>query len=116
LPAACGPRLAVQGQDRVLNGAKRWIGNATFADLIVLWARDTADNQVKGFVVEKGTPGFTATKIENKIALRIVENADITLQDRRVPETNQLPGARSFRDTAGILRQTRSGVAGRRSG
>lgn len=95
----------------VLNGTKRWIGNATFADLVVVWARDVEDNHVKGFVVEKGTQGFTATKIERKIALRSVQNADIALEDCRVPESNRLQGANSFRDTADILRRTRSGVA-----
>jgi glutaryl-CoA dehydrogenase len=68
-------------------------------------------NQVLGFVVEKGTPGFTATKIENKFALRIVQNADIVLDECRVPEINRLQNANSFRDTAEILRRTRSGVA-----
>ncbi|HEY1699893.1 MAG TPA: acyl-CoA dehydrogenase family protein [Trebonia sp.] len=100
-----------EGGEWVLNGAKRWIGNGTFADYIVLWARDTEDNQVKGFVVEKGTPGFTAAKIENKIALRSVQNADITLTDCRVSEASRLAKANSFRDTAVILRRTRSGVA-----
>ncbi len=99
------------GDHWVLNGAKRWIGNATFADLTVVWARDEADNQVKGFVVGRDTPGFTATKIENKIALRIVQNADITLTDCVVPEADRLQHATSFKDTAKILRQTRSGVA-----
>ena len=99
------------GDEWVLNGAKRWIGNATFADLVVVWARDVETNHVLGFVVEKGTPGFTATKIENKIALRIVQNADIVLDDCRVPEANRLQNANSFKDTAEILRQTRSGVA-----
>ncbi|BCY12571.1 acyl-CoA dehydrogenase family protein [Actinoplanes sp. L3-i22] len=99
------------GDTWVLNGQKRWIGNATFADLIVVWARDVEDDQVKGFVVPGGTPGFTATKIENKIALRIVQNADITLTDVRVPEADRLQNANSFKDTAKILRQTRSGVA-----
>jgi glutaryl-CoA dehydrogenase len=98
------------GDEWVLNGRKRWIGNATFADLVVIWARDD-DNTVLGFVVEKGTPGYVATKIENKIALRTVQNADITLTDCRVPEANRLTGARGFRDTAGILRRTRGGVA-----
>jgi glutaryl-CoA dehydrogenase len=98
------------GEDWVLNGRKRWIGNATFADLVVIWARDE-ENNVLGFVVEKDTPGFVATKIENKIALRTVQNADITLTDCRVPEANRLTGARGFRDTADILRQTRGGVA-----
>jgi glutaryl-CoA dehydrogenase len=100
-----------EGDEWVLDGAKRWIGNGTFADLIVVWARDVADNQVKGFVVGKDNPGFAATKIENKIALRTVQNADITLTGARVPEADRLPNANSFRDTAGILRQTRSGVA-----
>ncbi|HEY0452369.1 acyl-CoA dehydrogenase family protein [Actinophytocola sp.] len=99
------------GDGWVLNGAKRWIGNGTFADLVVVWARDADDGQVKGFVVEKDTPGLTATKIENKIALRSVQNADITLADCPVPEANRLRNANSFRDTAGILRRTRSGVA-----
>ncbi|MBX8689868.1 acyl-CoA dehydrogenase family protein [Mycobacterium sp. 20091114027_K0903767] len=95
----------------VLDGAKRWIGNATFADHVVVWARDVDTNQVLGFVVDKGTPGFVATKIENKIALRIVQNADIVLTECRVPEENRLQNANSFKDTAKVLRQTRSGVA-----
>ncbi|MGI8614401.1 MAG: acyl-CoA dehydrogenase family protein [Nocardioidaceae bacterium] len=99
------------GEEWVLDGAKRWIGNATFADLTVIWARDVADGEVKGFVVDKDTPGFTATKIERKLALRIVQNADIVLDGARVPEVNRLPGARSFRDTSVVLRQTRGGVA-----
>ena len=85
------------GDHWVLNGAKRWIGNATFADLVVVWARDEADDHVKGFVVEKGTPGFEAKKIEGKIALRTVQNADIVLADCVVPEENRLQLARSFR-------------------
>ena len=100
-----------EGDEWVLNGAKRWIGNATFADLVVVWARDVETNRVLGFVVEKGTPGFTATKIEHKMALRIVQNADIVLDECRVPEANRLQNANSFKDTAKILRQTRSGVA-----
>ncbi|MFE7324030.1 acyl-CoA dehydrogenase family protein [Streptomyces sp. NPDC057565] len=99
------------GDEWILDGAKRWIGNATFADLVVVWARDVETRQVLGFVVEKDTPGFTATKIENKMALRIVQNADIVLDGCRVPEANRLQNANSFKDTAKILRQTRSGVA-----
>jgi glutaryl-CoA dehydrogenase len=99
------------GDEWVLDGAKRWIGNATFADLVIIWARDVETCDVLGFVVEKGTPGFSATKIERKIALRIVQNADIVLEDCRVPEANRLQHASSFKDTAKILRQTRSGVA-----
>src|SRR6516225_10664659 len=99
------------GDNWILNGQKKWIGNATFADVTVIWARDEASNQVKGFLVEKGTPGFAAEKIENKIALRVVQNALITLSDCRVPETNRLQNGNSFKDTAQVLRMTRTGVA-----
>ncbi|MGW4622655.1 acyl-CoA dehydrogenase family protein [Streptomyces sp. NPDC004592] len=99
------------GDGWILDGAKRWIGNATFADLVVVWARDVETDRVLGFVVEKDTPGFTATKIEHKMALRIVQNADIVLDGCRVPETNRLQNANTFKDTAQILRKTRSGVA-----
>ena len=99
------------GDTWILDGARRWIGNATFADLIVVWARDVETKRVLGFVVEKDTPGFRATKIENKMALRIVQNADILLDGCRVPDANRLKNANSFRDTASILRATRGGVA-----
>jgi glutaryl-CoA dehydrogenase len=100
-----------RGNDWMLNGCKRWIGNATFADLTIIWARDVDDDQVKGFVVEKGTPGFSTEKMQHKMALRVVQNATITLQDCRVPEENRLANARSFKDTAAVLRMTRAGVA-----
>ena len=99
------------GDTWVLNGAKRWIGNATFADVVVIWARDLADNQVKGFLVRRGTPGFTTTKIERKQALRIVQNADITLDGVRVDEADRLPNIHSFREVAVVLRLTRAEVA-----
>ena len=99
------------GDTWVLNGQKKWIGNATFADVTVIWARDEADNQVKGFLVEKDTPGFSPQKMEDKMALRVVQNALITLSDCRVPEANRLQQARTFRDTAAVLRMTRAGVA-----
>ncbi|MGW5256828.1 acyl-CoA dehydrogenase family protein [Streptomyces sp. NPDC004012] len=100
-----------EGDTWVINGAKKWIGNATFADYVVVFARDVDDNKVKGFVVENGTPGFKPVKIEGKIALRIVQNAEITLTDVRVPEANRLQNIKGFRDVAEVLRQTRSGVA-----
>jgi glutaryl-CoA dehydrogenase len=99
------------GESWVLNGQKKWIGNATWGDLTVIWARDVADDQVKGFVVEKSNPGFKAEKMKDKIALRVVQNALITLQDCRVPEADRLQKANSFRDTAAVLRMTRAGVA-----
>jgi len=99
------------GDSWVLNGAKRWIGNATFSDITVIWAKDVEDGQVKGFIVPTSTPGYTATKIERKISLRAVQNADITLDHVVVPESHRLQNANSFRDTAAVLRLTRAEVA-----
>ncbi|HAT3992141.1 TPA: acyl-CoA dehydrogenase [Elizabethkingia anophelis] len=95
----------------VLNGEKKWIGNATFADLIIIWARDLDDGEVKGFIVEKDNPGFSVEKIKGKMALRIVQNGHITLKDCLVTEENRLQNANSFKDTAKVLRMTRAGVA-----
>jgi glutaryl-CoA dehydrogenase len=100
-----------EGDTWVLNGEKKWIGNATWCDLTIIWARDLADNQVKGFIVENKTPGFKAEKIENKMALRVVQNAHITLENCRVSEENRLQLDKSFRDTARVLRMTRAFVA-----
>jgi len=95
----------------VLNGRKRWIGLGTLADLVVVWARNTEDGQVNGFVVEKGAPGYQARVIEGKVSLRSVWQADITLDDVWVPAENRLPGARSFKDTTRVLATTRSTCA-----
>src|SRR5689334_22614302 len=101
----------LEGDTWVLNGQKKWIGNSPWCDVSIIWAKDVADNQVKGFIVEnKTTPGFSVEKIQNKIALKVVQNGLITLKDCRVPEQNRLQGDRSFRDTARVLRMTRYSV------
>ncbi|PST82206.1 acyl-CoA dehydrogenase [Pedobacter yulinensis] len=100
-----------EGDTWTLNGEKKWIGNATFADVTVIWARDLDDGQVKGFLVEKGAPGFAVEKMQNKMALRIVQNGLITMKDCRVSEKDRLQHANSFKDTAKVLRMTRAGVA-----
>src|ERR1700726_3890775 len=101
-----------EGDTWILNGEKRWIGNAPWCDVSIIWARDLADDQVKGFIVEnKTTPGFSVEKIENKIALKVVQNGHITMKDVRVPEANRLQGGNSFRDTAKVLKMTRYAVA-----
>src|SRR5467141_1161436 len=101
-----------EGDIWVLNGQKRWIGNAPCCDVSIIWARDVADNQVKGFIVEnKTTPGFSVEKIQNKIALKVVQNGLITLKDVRLPEENHLQAGKSFRDTARVLKMTRYLVA-----
>ena len=109
---AGGTRTTAQrdGDTWILNGAKRWIGNATFSDWVVIYARDLADNQVKGFLVDTALPGFSATKIENKISLRTVQNADIVLENVVVPDFFKLAGANSFRDTNKVLKVTRLSV------
>lgn len=100
-----------KGDEWIINGQKKWIGNATFSDLTIIWARSLDDNQVKGFIVRKDNPGFHAEKMENKMALRTVQNAIITMKDCRVAEADRLQDANSFRDTAKVLRMTRAGVA-----
>ncbi|VWC90730.1 acyl-CoA dehydrogenase [Burkholderia lata] len=99
------------GDTWILNGQKKWIGNATWGDVTVIWARDVADNQVKGFIVENRTPGFHVDKIQHKMALRVVQNGLITMTDCRVSEANRLQNANSFKDTAQVLKMTRAAVA-----
>src|SRR3954451_23548632 len=100
-----------EGDIWVLDGQKKWIGNGTVADVVVVWARDSADGQVKGFLVESGTPGYDARRIDGKASLRAVWQAEIILTGVEVPESNRLPGANSFRDTARVLAGTRNAVA-----
>ena len=99
------------GDTWVLDGQKKWIGNASFADLVIIWAKDVDTDKVLGFVVEKDSPGYTAVDLKDKIALRVVQNALITLDGVRVPEENRLQNAHGFRDTANVLRMTRASVA-----
>jgi glutaryl-CoA dehydrogenase len=97
-----------EGDTWIINGQKKWIGNAPWCDVSVIWARDTADNQVKAFIVEnKTTPGFTVEKIQNKIALKVVQNGLITMDNCRIPEENRLQQDATFRDTAKVLKMTR---------
>jgi len=101
-----------EGDTWIINGQKKWIGNSPWCDISIIWARDVADNQVKGFIVEnKNTPGFSVEKIQNKIALKVVQNGLITMANCRVTEENRLQGDTSFRDTARVLKMTRYLVA-----
>lgn len=99
------------GNAWVLNGAKRWIGNGTFCDYLLVWARDEADGSVRGFIVDATLPGVTRTRIENKIALRTVQNADIVFDDVRVAEADRFAGISSFDQTNELLRGSRIMVA-----
>jgi glutaryl-CoA dehydrogenase len=100
-----------EGDEWVINGAKKWIGNATFSDVTIIWAREKVTNAVKGFIVRKGNPGYKAEKMQDKMALRTVQNANITLTDCRVPETDRLQKCDTFKDTAKVLKMTRAAVA-----
>ena len=81
----------------ILNGRKRWIGNATFADIIVYWARNTTTGEINAFILRKGMEGLRTSKIENKISLRCVQNANIFLDDCFVPDSDRLTGVNSFK-------------------
>src|SRR5699024_3262721 len=93
-----------EGATRVLNGQQMAIGNATCSDITIIWAEDVDSGDVKGFIVDNDTPGFKAEKIEDKLALRTVQNALITLNDCEVKEENRLQEADTFKDTARVLR------------
>ncbi|HEX8995114.1 MAG TPA: acyl-CoA dehydrogenase family protein [Ktedonobacterales bacterium] len=98
------------GDSWVLNGVKKWIGNASIADVVIIWARDD-DGNVGGFLVEKGTPGFETKVLTGKITKRAVWQAEIALNDVRLPLSARLEGSHSFKDTAKVLTATRYGVA-----
>ncbi|HYO37023.1 MAG TPA: acyl-CoA dehydrogenase family protein [Geodermatophilus sp.] len=108
-------RARRDGDSYVLDGRKKWIGNGTIADHVIVWARGE-DGQVGGYVVEKGTPGFTPTVMTGKTALRAVWQAEITLDGARVPAENRLENCRSFKDVSTILDRTRYTVAWRALG
>jgi glutaryl-CoA dehydrogenase len=99
------------GGDWVLDGAKRWIGNGSIADVVVVWARSDEDGQVKGFLVEKGTPGLEADTITGKAAARAIWQAEIRLEGVRVPEASRLPDAATFKDAGRVLVTTRGTCA-----
>jgi glutaryl-CoA dehydrogenase len=99
------------GDEWVISGRKRWIGFGTVADVVVVWARDRDDNCVKGFLVETPADGYRASVMEGKGSLRAMWNADIELDGVRVRERMRLPDARSFKDTAEVLKATRQSCA-----
>ncbi|MFC6592927.1 acyl-CoA dehydrogenase family protein [Deinococcus lacus] len=99
------------GDGWVISGQKKWIGNSTFSDFTVIWARDEETNEVRGFVVEAGTPGYSVEKIQGKIALRMVENGLITLDHCRVSDEYRLQAVEGWDTVSEVLRLTRAGVA-----
>jgi glutaryl-CoA dehydrogenase len=108
-PGSLKTTAASGGGGYVLNGEKRWIGNASFADVVVIWAR-TEDGRIGGFLVEKGAPGYSAEVLPRKGSQRAVWQTHITLEDCRIPEENRLPGATGLGSTLSILTHSRYGV------
>jgi glutaryl-CoA dehydrogenase len=100
-------RARREGDEYVIDGAKRWIGNGSVADVIVVWARDEGDGEVKGFLVGRGTPGYDARQIAGKGSVRAIWQADIRLDGVRVPLEGKLPGANTFKDAGRVLVATR---------
>ena len=97
------------GDDWIINGSKMWITNATIADAAVVWAK--TDEGIKGFIVEKGTPGFDTQEIENKFSLRASVTGALFFDNVRVPKENVLPGVSSLRGPLSCLTQARYGIA-----
>jgi glutaryl-CoA dehydrogenase len=95
----------------IIDGAKRWIGGASTADVLAVFARDVADGQVKAFLVDRLAEGVSLEKIHGKTSLRMMQNAHIKLEGVRVPEAMRLHNVNSFRDVAAMLRAMRSDVA-----
>ncbi|UOQ57372.1 acyl-CoA dehydrogenase family protein [Leucobacter allii] len=99
------------GDDWILDGRKRWVGNAAHSAFVAIFARDVADGEVKAFLARTDAPGLTRTTIERKIALRLVTNSDIALEGVRVPESHRLQRVRSFADVAELFQPLRADVA-----
>lgn len=104
-------RARREGEEWVIDGAKRWIGAASTADVLAVFARDEADGQVKCFLVDRRADGVDIRIIGGKVSLRPVQNAHITLTGVRVPEAMRVQGVNSWRDVAALLRRMRSDVA-----
>ncbi len=91
----------------VIDGQKRWIGAGTFADFALVWARDTEDHKIKGFLVRMDLPGVNAKKITNKVGLRVMQNADLTFDHVEINDADALPGAEKFEAANQMLRNSR---------
>ena len=107
-PAGMRTRARKDGDSYVLNGEKAWITSGTIADVALVWAR--AEEGIRGFLVEKGTPGFTSKDIKGKWSLRASVTSTLALQDVRVPASAMLPGARGLRAPLSCLTQARYGI------
>ena len=109
-PGAMKTRASRQGGGYVLNGTKLWITNGSIADVAVVWARED-DGEIAGFLVERGTPGFSTLDIHGKFSMRASITSELSFQDCRIPAENRLPGVRGLRGPLSCLNQARYGIA-----
>jgi len=107
-PAGMATRARRDGNDWILNGTKRWITNGNLAHLALVWAR--TDDGIRGFLVEKGTKGFEAREIHNKLSMRASVTSELILDDCRVPASSELPGARGLKGPLSCLNEARFGI------
>jgi glutaryl-CoA dehydrogenase len=110
-PGGMKTRAVRQGDAWVLNGTKLWITNGSIADVAVVWAKDAADGEIYGFLVERGTPGFSTLDIHNKFSMRASITSELSFQDCRIPLENRLPGVKGLKGPLGCLSQARYGIA-----
>ena len=110
-PGGMKTRAVRQGDAWVLNGTKLWITNGSIADVAVMWAKDAADGEIYGFLVERGTPGFSTLDIHGKFSMRASITSELSFQDCRIPLENRLPGVKGLKGPLGCLSQARYGIA-----
>jgi glutaryl-CoA dehydrogenase len=108
-PSGMKTRAVKKGSGWILNGAKAWITNGSISDVAVVWAR-TEDGEIRGFLVEKGMPGFSAPEIHRKLSLRASVTSELVLADVRVPDANLLPGSTTLRGPLSCLDEARHGI------
>ena len=108
-PGSMSTRAVKDGNRWILNGSKSWITNGTIADVAVVWAK--VEGEVRGFLVERGTPGFTAPEILHKMSLRASVTSQLIFEDCAIPEENLLPGSQGLRSALMCLNQARYGIA-----
>jgi glutaryl-CoA dehydrogenase len=107
-PAGMRTSARRDGNSYVLNGTKLWITNGSIADIAIIWAR--AEDGIRGFIVEKGTPGFTTSNVERKLSLRASVTSELVFADCRVPSANMLPNVRGLRGPLSCLDEARFGI------
>ena len=109
-PGAMETRARAAGGDYVLSGVKRWITNGSIADVAIVWAKTAPDDEIRGFLVERGTPGYGAHDLKGKFSLRASITSELVLEDVRLPKSALLPGVVGLKGPFGCLNQARYGI------